>query len=111
MYSGTMVNSLRLGRDAYQGCAKFNNTAILNCAFATLVDSVMAVKEFVYDKKEVTLEGLCAALDANWEGYGELRSKVLKSTHKYGNDDAETDTYAQALATYFANKVNNRPNA
>ena len=111
MYSGTMVNSLRLGRDAYQGCAKFNNTAILNCAFATLVDSVMAVKEFVYDKKEVTLEGLCAALDANWDGYGELMNKVRKSTHKYGNDDAETDTYEQALATYFANKVNNRPNA
>jgi formate C-acetyltransferase len=35
---------------------------------------------------------------------------VKKSTHKYGNNDTVADTYASAMASYFANKVNNVPN-
>ena len=111
MYSATILTALEKGTDGYQNGVKFNNSALLNCGFATLVDSVMAVKEFVYDKKEISLEEFKTALDNNWNGYEMLHAKVLNSTHKYGCGDAETDRYASALATYFSNKVNNRPNA
>lgn len=110
MYSATIQTALEKGADAYQNGVKFNNSALLNCGFATLVDSVMAVKEFVYDKKEVTLEELKTALDSNWKGYEALHAKVLNSVHKYGCNDPETNVYAEALASYFAMKVNNRPN-
>ena len=46
----------------------------------------------------------------NWQGYELLQAKVKKSTHKYGNNDTVADTYASAMASYFANKVNNVPN-
>lgn len=111
MYSATIETALNKGLDAYQNGVKFNNSALLNCGFASLVDSVMAVKKFVYDKKEVSLEEMKAALDNNWNGYEALHAKVLNSVHKYGCHDAETDVYAKALAAYFAMKVNNRPNA
>lgn len=111
MYSATIEGALKKGTDAYQNGVKFNNSAILNCGFASLVDAVMAVKEFVYDKKAVTLETLSAALAADWNGFEDLHTKVVKSPHKYGNDDAETDRYTEAMSAYFASKVNNRPNA
>ena len=111
MYSATIETALNKGLDAYQNGVKFNNSALLNCGFASLVDSVMAVKEFVYDKKEVSLEEMKAALDNNWNGYEALHAKVLNSIHKYGCHDAETDVYAKALAAYLSMKVNNRPNA
>lgn len=111
MYSATVESALKKGEDAYQSGVKFNNSAILNCGFATLVDSVMSVKELVYDRREVTLEEMGAALEADWIGYEQLRAKALKTSGKYGNDDRETDEYAAALAEYFANSVNNRPNA
>ncbi len=111
MYSATIEGSLGNGVDAYQCGVKFNNSAVLNCGFASLVDSVMAIKELVYDTKTVTLEELKNALDANWVGYEDLRTKAQKSKHKYGNGDKETDIYAESLAAFFANKVNNRPNA
>jgi len=111
MYSATIEGALKKGTDAYQNGVKFNNSAILNCGFASLVDAIMAVKEFVYDKKDVTLETLSAALAADWNGFEDLHTKVVKSPHKYGNDDAETDRYAEAMSAYFASKVNNRPNA
>ncbi len=111
MYSATIEGALKKGADAYQSGAKFNNSALLNCGFASLVDAVMAVKEFVYDKKDVTLEALAAALAADWKGFEDLHTKVVKSLRKYGNDDAETDRYTEAMSAYFASKVNNRPNA
>lgn len=111
MYSGTIEGALKKGVDAYQCGVKFNNSAILNCGFASLVDSVMAVKEFVYDKKAVTLRELCEALESNWKGYEDLQNQILKSPHKYGNNDEETDMYTEAMSIYFTSKTNNRPNA
>lgn len=111
MYSATIEGALKKGADAYQSGVKFNNSALLNCGFASLVDAVMAVKKFVYDKKDVTLEALSAALAADWKGFEDLHTKVVKSLRKYGNDDAETDRYTEAMSAYFASKVNNRPNA
>lgn len=111
MYSATITTSLQNGKDGYGGGVKFNNCAMLNCSFASAVDSLMAVKEFVFDKKEITLPELAKALDANWKGYELLQLKIKKSPHKYGNNDALTDTYAEAMARYFAGKVNTVPNS
>lgn len=61
MYSATIEVALAKGIYAYQSGVKFNNSAILNCGFATPVDSVMAVKEFVYDKGIVSLGELAKA--------------------------------------------------
>lgn len=111
IYSATIEGALKKGVDAYQSGVKFNNSALLNCGFASLVDAVMSVKKFVYEKKIVTLEELAKALIANWSGFEGLHTKVVKSLRKYGNDDAETDRYTEAMSAYFASKVNNRPNA
>ena len=110
MYSATIETSLKKGRDGYGGGVKFNNNAMLNCGFASAVDSLMAVKELVFDKKEISLTELARVLKNNWQGYELLQAKVKKSTHKYGNNDTVADTYASAMASYFANKVNNVPN-
>lgn len=111
MYSATIEGALKKGCDAYQNGVKFNNSAILNSGFASLIDAVMAVKEFVYDKKIVTLEILAKALAANWSGFEDLHTQIVKSPHKYGNDDEETNRYTEAMSSYFMSKVNNRPNA
>lgn len=111
LYSATVSSALVQGRDAYQSGVKFNNTSILCCGFATLVDAVMAVKEFVYDRNIVTPAQLGDALAQNWAGFEALHTQILKSPHKYGNDDPETDRYAEALSSFYVTAVNNRPNA
>lgn len=111
MYSATIETSLKNGKDGYGGGVKFNNSAMLNCSFASAVDSLLAVKEFVYDKNEISLDELSIALQQNWKGYELLRLKIKKSPHKYGNNDTVADLYASALSHFFTNKVNNVPNA
>lgn len=111
MYSATIEGSMEKGVDAYGGGVKFNNSVILNCGFASMVDAILAVKEFVYEKEELTLAELKTALAGNWAGYERLRMKIRKSPHKYGNGDPLADRYAEALSTWYCSRVNNRPNA
>ena len=111
VYSATVERCLKRGVDGYSKGVKFNNTALLCCGIASAVDAVMAVKELVYDKKLVSFEELRGILLNNWEGQELLRAKVLNSKHKYGNGDPETDRYAAAIAAWFANHVNGRPNS
>ena len=111
MYSATIVGSLQKGTDAYQSGVKFNNSAELCCGFASAVDSVHAVKELVFDKKIATMSELKNALDNNWKGYEKLQLKAKNLTHKYGNGDKVADDVSEAIAKYFALKVDNRPNA
>ena len=110
MYSATIETSLKNGEDGYGGGVKFNNNAMLNCGFASAVDSILAVREFVFEKKELTLMEMAAALESNWESAPILRQKIRRAPHKYGNNDPFADTYAAAMADWFAQKVNNVPN-
>ena len=110
MYSATITHSLERGVDAYQNGVKFCNSAELLCGFASAVDSLLAVKELVYDKKIVTLKELKTALDNDWVGYEVLRKKA-QNCKKYGNGDEIADGYAEALAKYYALKVANTPNS
>lgn len=111
MYSATIKHSLERAVDGYSRGVKYNNSTLLCCGLGSFVDAVMAVKWMVYDKKMTTLTELKAALSANWEGYEGLHRAALSCPHKYGNGDAEADIYAEAIARWFALKVENRPNA
>ena len=84
---------------------------MLNCAFASAVDAVMAVYELIFEKKITDFEELKLALDNNWVGYEKLLFEAKRCEHKYGNGDTIADRYAEVLARYFAMKVGNRPNA
>ncbi|MDY6833520.1 MAG: pyruvate formate lyase family protein, partial [Chloroflexota bacterium] len=55
------------------------------------VDSLAAVKKLVFEEKKYTMDQLITALDANWEGYEEMRLDFVKNAPKWGNDDDYVD--------------------
>ncbi|MBE6704319.1 MAG: hypothetical protein E7583_03570 [Ruminococcaceae bacterium] len=112
MLSATMERALKKKVDAYAFGVKYPTSSILLNAFATTVDSVLAVKELVFEKGEATLSDFKKALDNNWEGYEILRRKALSAKHKYGTNDTEADMYASAMfnkiAVYITGQKNSR---
>ena len=96
--------------DGYQAGVRYNDSAFTIAGLATLIDSVMAVKYLVYDKKLCTIQELIHALDADWKGFEKLRLMALNCPHKYGNSDPDTDRYTGALSNLITFKINNRPN-
>ena len=111
MLSATVEDALKKATDAYGYGFKYTNSCILLCSFATTVDSLLAVKELVFEKKVTTLGELKAALAANWEGYEELRQKALSADKKYGNANPEADLYASALFRWFSQYVTGQKNS
>jgi len=93
------------GKDCTQGGAICNiGPTIQSLGFATLVDSLAAVKKVVYDDGAATMAELKTALEANFEGYDELRAR-LKRAPKYGNDDDYVDSIAADVWEFFAEEV------
>ena len=70
----------------------FNN----NPGWVDTMDSLVAVKYWVYDKKKYTMAELITALKAEWEGYDEMR-KDFKEAPKFGNNnDYADDIFSKA---------------
>ena len=110
MLSGMLDSCLSKGKDAYTGSAKYNNSSFYLRFFASLVDSISAVKKVVFDEKLVSFEDLTQILKSNWAGQDKLRRTVLTMAEKYGNNNAVADQISVELSKYFGNLVNGKPN-
>lgn len=62
-----------------------------------VIDSLCVVKQFVFDEKLFTMKELISALHANWQGYEEMRTVILKKGKFFGNDDDTSNYVAQKL--------------
>lgn len=111
MISGTNERSMKKMLDGYSFGVKYTNSAILLCSFASAVNSVLAVKELVYDKKLATAAELREALNCNWEGYEPLRRMAKGCKHKYGRGDEVADQYAAAIFNSFCTYTSGRKNS
>jgi len=93
------------GKDCTQGGAFCNiGPTIQSLGFGTLVDSLAAVKKVVFDEKKATMAQLKAAIEANFQGYEELRARLMRAP-KYGNNDDYADNIAVDIWEFFANEV------
>ena len=94
MLSANFESSVSTGKDIYFNGSKYHNTVITVSCLATAVDSLYAVKKYVYDTKRISLDQLACALAANWKGYEDLRQEIASDGEKYGNNIDAVDFYA-----------------
>jgi trans-4-hydroxy-L-proline dehydratase len=82
------------GLDITAGGAELGYVTIEAVTYATTVDSLLAVKYLVFDRKVCSLPQLIQALKDNWVGHDLLRARALNKAPKYGRDDDEADDLA-----------------
>lgn len=107
--SAFILPCIERGRDVSEGGAKYNNFGIHGAGLSNAADALCAIKDLVFDKREVEPETLIAALDANFNGYESLRRKLLECP-KMGNDDDRADGLGIRLLEAFSAEMNGRPN-
>lgn len=87
------------------GGAKYNaGNGIILIGVADLVNSMAAVKHLVFDEKEITMQELVCALEADFSGYENVK-RLCENAPKYGNDNAEVDENAGEMFTFIADEI------
>ena len=105
-------HALKTCKDGFaNGCPRGNNTTILAVGPGTAVDALLAVKEIVYEKKEMSLAELGKVMAENWKGHESLRLRMLRSKRKWGNNDPEANALGAELIDCFAAQLNGKPNS
>lgn len=62
-----------------------------------VIDSLIIVKQFVFDEKMITIEELVSALQNNWQGYEDLHTLIQNKGDFFGNDTERSNYVAQKL--------------
>lgn len=96
---------LAAGQDVTEGGAKYNFSGIQMIQVANLADSLAALKQLVFEEKRFTTQEVLAALEANFDGYGVLRTALLRRVPKYGNDIEWVDALGEKWARYFRERL------
>lgn len=93
-----------------QGAGDIVIASPMYIGIANVIDSLIVVKQFVFDEKMVTMSELINALQANWQGYEDLRAIIIKKGDFFGNDTERSNYVAQklyaSLYEYLKNKTN-----
>lgn len=101
----TYPECIENGKDYSRGGAKYNNgPGVISVGQADVINSCAAIEHCIIDNKMFTFADLADALDANFEGYDEIRQMLLDAP-KYGNDIEKVDKYAGRIYNYVADKV------
>ena len=85
------------GLDVTRGGAEINFATLETVTFATTVDSLLAIKYLVFDRKKCTMDQLVRALKDNWQGHEVLQTMAKNKAPKYGRDDDEPDAMARQV--------------
>ena len=64
--------------------------------YATVIDSLVAIKKLVYEEKKITMAEMVEAMRCNFEGKEAIRQMVANAP-KYGNNDEYSDAIGKLL--------------
>jgi len=89
--SAISERSVESGLDIVRPEGERGNCWITAFTWVENADSLAAIKKLIFDDKKYSMEQLIDALEANWEGYEEMRLDFVRNAPKWGNDDDYVD--------------------
>ena len=101
---GCIERGKDLSRGGTRYCKEIEGGHFVDRALSDTADSLMAIKYAVFEEKICTMDELLKALEANFEGYEELRKKLMDYP-KYGNDLEEPDEMMAHLWTWTRDRA------
>lgn len=102
------------GKDLIQGGATINSSGATIIGLADVVDSLSAIRKWVFTEKAISFPELLEAIQKNFKDEGRLRELMMNpaKTPRYGNEDPEADALAakvvKMLDESFREKENYR---
>lgn len=104
--SSLIENCLEKGKDITIGGALYTvGPAFIGTGIADLANSLSAIKKHVYEEKSISMGTLVKAITNNFEGFEDLRLKMLNQTPMYGNDDDQVDEFVREMTDHAYHEI------
>ena len=99
--SATIEGCIEKGREYKNGGPIYGHGQILAEGVADAIDSLAAVKKYVYEDKRFTMAELVDALKHDFEGYDEMYRTFKNSELRFGNDVDYVDSLGAEVIDHF----------
>ena len=103
--SSVVDGCLDKGMEVNAGGAKYNSTGCQCVGLADAADALTAIEQIVFIESRLSLRELVSAVDANYEGYSELRAYILNRIPKYGENEERPNYYALLVSAIYTGLV------
>ncbi len=104
-----MENCVETGKDVSKG-NRYNNYGFHGAGLSTAVDSLAAIRKYVFEDKTISAEQMVQMCRENFKGHEEIQNMLRYEAPKMGNDDERTDELAVKLLNRFADALEGHHN-
>ena len=110
LLSALYKGPLEKGKDLIHGGAIYNTSGVALVALTDVVDSLLVIKDLVYEKKQFDFATLMDAIEHNFENEYESILKKIENVPKFGSGEDGTIELAQDLIDYCYEIYNSAEN-
>ena len=103
------LDCLEKGRGIFHGGARYYGIENEASGITNTANALAVIRQMVYEEKVLTLDGLVAILDQDWEGQEVLRQRVIKRVEKFGNDRPGVDQLRAEIAGDWYHEIQQYP--
>ena len=106
IYQSALIGDcIQNGLTREEGGARYNHGAPFGIVGTPdTADCLVAIKQLVYDKKKITMDQLCEAMENDFAGYEEIHQMCL-DVPKFGNGDKRADIWHTWVIKMLADRV------
>jgi len=88
LLSAMIDGSIEKAADVTNGGARYNTSGTSNIGLADVIDSLMSIKQLVFDEKAVSFTRLKTAVDSDFKDDPALHSMIMNKVPKFGSGNA-----------------------
>ena len=101
LLSALTLDCIENERDVIKGGTRYIIWHVMGEAVSNAIDSMAAIKQVVFEEKSLTIDELLEALEKDWDGYENLRRRLMARSPKFANDNDNADEIGQEMMSYF----------
>lgn len=94
--------------DYNAGGARYNTSYVQGVGLGSITDNLSALSRLVFDEEALSMDELLKAMNANFEGYDDLRYRLIYDVPKWGNNNDYADKLAVRVFNSFYKAITGR---
>jgi len=98
LLSALLAGCIESARDLTRGGVRYNSSGVACIGLADVTDSLLVIREVVFERRDVSFQELKQAVDADFVGHAALHARVSRKIDRFGSGSPVALAMANRLA-------------